>query len=100
MATAAGKIFRKNGAVAYLETVADDLTVYPGLADYKKVFKLKKNETLLYAVVEFKSKAHRNKSMKALFADPELQAANPNPRKPLFNMKRMLYGGFKPIVDL
>ena len=100
LATAAGKIFRKHGVQIYLETVADDLTQYGGMADFKRVFKLKKGETLVYATCEFKSKAHRNKVMKKLFSDPELQATNPNPKKPLFDMKRMLYGGFKPIVDL
>ena len=100
MAAKAGKIFLKHGAISYLETVADDLTTFSGLDDYSRVFKLKKSETLIYAMVEFKSKAQRNKSMRALFSDPALQETNPNPKKPLFDMKRMLYGGFKPIVDL
>jgi len=36
--------------------------------------------------------------MKAIMADPELQAMTPE--KPPFDYKRMVYGSFKILVDL
>ena len=97
MATAAGKLFMKHGALRYREYVASDLEVEE-IVPFPKRIKLKPGETLVYAAVEFKSESHRNKAMKAIMNDPELQAMMPG--KPPFDYKRMVYGGFKILVDL
>ncbi len=97
LATAAGKLFMKHGALRYREYVASDLEVQD-VVPFPKRIKLKEGETLVYASVEFKSEAHRNKVMKTLFADPELSAMSSG--KPPFDYKRMVYGGFKILVDL
>lgn len=97
LATAAGKVFIKNGALRYREYVGSDLDVQ-SVVPFPKKIKLKEGETLIYAAVEFKSEAHRNKTMKAIMADPELQATMPT--EELFDYKRMVYGGFKILVDL
>jgi uncharacterized protein YbaA (DUF1428 family) len=97
IATAAGKIFMKHGALRYREYVASDLNVEFGAVPFPKRIKLKEGETLVYAAVEFKSEAHRNKVMKAIFADPELEASMSG--EPPFDYKRMVYGGFKILVD-
>ncbi len=97
LATAAGKIFIKHGALRYREYVASDLDV-EGVVPFPKKIKLKEGETLVYAAVEFKSEAHRNKTMKAIMADPELAESMSGPAP--FDYKRMLYGGFKILVDL
>ena len=99
MATAAGKLFIKHGALKYREYVASDLNAEDVLP-FPKVIKLKPAETIVYAAVEFKSESHRNKVMKALFADPEMAALMPKDEKPPFNYKRMVYGGYKILVDL
>lgn len=98
MASAVGKIFLKHGATRYREYVASDLKVEE-IVPFPNVVKLNKGETLIYAAVEFKSEAARNKAMKAIMADPALIAiCNPNDKQ-LFDYKRMVYGGFKVIVD-
>jgi uncharacterized protein YbaA (DUF1428 family) len=97
IATAAGKVFIKNGAISYREYVASDLETQ-GVMPFPKKIKLKEGETLVYAAVEFKSEAHRNKTMKAIMADPALQATMPTEK--IFDYKRMVYGGFKILVDL
>lgn len=63
MATAAGKLFIKNGALKYREYVASDLNT-EDVIPFPKVVKLKPGETLVYAAVEFSSESHRNKVMK------------------------------------
>lgn len=98
MATAAGKVFLKHGALRYREYIASDLDVEE-VVPFPKRIKLKEGETLIYAAVEFKSEAHRNKALKAIMADPAL-AEMCDPKNPLFDYKRMVYGGFKVLVDL
>ncbi len=98
MATAAGKVFLKHGALRYREYIASDLEVEE-VVPFPKRVKLKEGETLIYAAVEFKSEAHRNKVLKNVMADPAL-AAMCDPDNPLFDYKRMVYGGFKVLVDL
>lgn len=97
IASSAGKVFMKNGALRYREYVASDLS-NEFCVPFPKQIKLKPGETLVYAAVEFKSEAHRNKVMKKLYNDPELEATMPG--EPPFDCKRMVYGGFKILVDL
>jgi uncharacterized protein YbaA (DUF1428 family) len=98
LATAAGKIFMKHGALRYREYVASDLNAEK-VVPFPKAVKLKPGETLIYASVEFKSEAHRNKVMKAIMADPAMGTIMEG-EKPPFEYKRMVYGGFKILVDL
>lgn len=98
LANAAGRIFIKHGALKYREYVASDLNVQD-VVPFPKRIKLMPGETLVYAAVEFRSESHRNKVMKAIFADPELGAMMEG-KKPPFDYKRMVYGGFKVLVDL
>lgn len=95
IATRAGKIFVKNGAIRYREYVASDLEA-EGVARFDKLLKLKPGETVIFATVEFKSEAHRKATMKKIMSDPELTG----PDKVLFDYKRMVYAGFKILVDL
>ena len=99
LASAAGKLFIKNGALKYREYIASDLNT-EGVVPFTKPIKLKPGETLVYASVEFKSEAHRNSVMKKVMADPEMDALMPKDKKPPFDYKRMVYGGFKVLVDL
>jgi uncharacterized protein YbaA (DUF1428 family) len=98
LAAKAGKIFLKHGALRYREYVASDLNVEGGILPFTKAIKLKPGETIVYAAVEFRSEAQRNKAMKAIFADKELNDLVGD--KPVFDYKRMVYGGFKILVDL
>lgn len=99
MATAVGKLFLQHGALRYREYVASDLDVEE-VVPFPKRVKLKEGETLIYAAVEFNSEAHRNKVMKAVMADPKLMAMCSPDDKQLFDYKRMVYGGFKVLVNL
>ena len=96
IAKKAGKVFIKHGALRYREYVLSDPKA-DGVIPFPKSLKLKPGETLVYAAVEFKSEAHRNATMKKIFADPEL---DPGDKPVPFDFRRMVYGGFKVIVDL
>ena len=95
LARAAGKVFRRHGATEYREFVGDDLKT-PGVGSFAKLMKLKRNEAVIGAVVSFPSKAVRDRGMKAMMADPAMQPPDP----PIFDVKNMVYGGFKTLVDI
>lgn len=101
MAKEAGKVWIDHGALAYWECVGDDMKVPPEMcADYKTVLGHKTTETVVFAFVVYKNKAHRDKVNKAVMKQmTEDHAGKPMPKMP-FDMKRMAYGGFKPVVAL
>ena len=97
MARKAGKVWREHGALEYKECVADD--VKPGKrTSFPQSVKLKEGETVVFAWVTYKSRAHRDSVMKKVMADPRM-AAMMNPKAMPFDGKRMFWGGFKVIVD-
>lgn len=98
LAEKAGKLFRKHGALTYREYVASDLKVMEEATAFPKVIELEPGETLVYAAVEFESESHRNESMDRLFKDPEMESVMP--KEPIFDVKRMVYGGFAVLVDV
>src|SRR5688572_29861151 len=60
MARLAGKVWREHGALEYIETVADD--VQPGKhTSFPQSVKLKPGETVIFAWIVYKSRAHRDK---------------------------------------
>jgi uncharacterized protein YbaA (DUF1428 family) len=102
MASAAGKIWRKLGAVQYVEAAADD--VKPGKwTSFPQSVKLKRGEVVVFSFIVFRSRGQRDrvnkKAMKAFETDPKLKKYM-DPRKMPFDGKRMFWGGFKPIVEL
>lgn len=98
LAEKAGKLFRQHGALSYREYVASDLKTPDEITAFPSVIKLEPGETLIYAAVEFESETHRNESMERIFKDSEMGAIMP--KEPLFDMKRMVYGGFAVLVDV
>ncbi|MGH8049047.1 MAG: DUF1428 domain-containing protein [Arenimonas sp.] len=98
MARLAGKVWREHGALDYKECVADDVS--PGKhTSFPQSVKLKKDETVVFSYIVYKSKADRNRVNKKVFSDPRL-AAMMDPKKLPFDGKRMFFGGFKVFVDL
>ncbi|WP_454832697.1 DUF1428 domain-containing protein [Pseudoxanthomonas wuyuanensis] len=97
LARKAGKIWREYGALDYVECVADD--VQPGkLTSFPQSVKLKANEVVVFSWITYRSRAHRDKVNKQVMADPRL--AGMDPKTLPFDGKRMIWGGFKPIVEM
>ena len=98
MAVMGRKAWMKHGALDYKECVGNDLASKWG-TPFTRLLKLKPNETAVFAYIVFKSRAHRDRVNKKVMQDPrlanmmELGAA-------LVDAKRMVYGGFKTLVDL
>ncbi|MBX3650134.1 MAG: DUF1428 domain-containing protein [Burkholderiales bacterium] len=96
LARKAGKIWREHGALDYVECVADD--VKPGKStSFPQSVKLQKNETVVFAYIVYKSRAHRDRVNAKVFKDPRMDAMG-DPGSMPFDAKRMFWGGFKVIV--
>jgi uncharacterized protein YbaA (DUF1428 family) len=96
MARMGGKVWRDHGALEYFECVGDDLDVHCG-PGFAKQLRLKRGETVVFAWIVFKSKAHRDRVNAKVMRDPRLAGMDPS-RMP-FDVGRMVYGGFKVLVD-
>ncbi len=97
MANQGRNAWMKHGAVDYKECSGDDLAAKGG-TPFTKMMKLKPGETVIFAFVVFKSRAHRDRVNAKVIK--ELAAAGGPPQDTPFDMKRMVYGGFKTLVDL
>lgn len=95
MAMLGCKIWMEYGALDYYECVGDDLKVKWGWT-FPKMCKLKSNETVVFAFIVFKSKAHRNQVNAKVMKDPRMKMDGV---KMPFDMKRFAMGGFKVLVE-
>ena len=94
IALKAGKIWREHGALEFRECVGDDLAVQ-GMVPFSRPVKLKRGETVMFSWIVFKSRAHRDRVNAKVMKDPRLDM---DPKTMPFDVKRMLYGGFKVLV--
>ena len=98
MAQKAGKIWMEFGALEFRECVADD--VKPGkVTSFPQSVKLKKDETVMFSWIVYKSRKDRDRINKKVMMDPRLAKMMQGKDNP-FDAKRMIYGGFKTIVDM
>ena len=89
LAQKASKIWKEHGALEYRECVGDDLNVKMGVP-FPRGIKIKAGETVVFSWVVFKSRAHRDRANAKLMKDMKSMP---------FDHKRMLYGGFKVLVE-
>jgi uncharacterized protein YbaA (DUF1428 family) len=98
IAQKAGKIWKAHGALEYRECVGDDLNMNMGLP-FPKGIRTKPGETVLFSWIVYRSKAHRNRVNAKVMKDQRLTEGADFNKMP-FDVKRMMYGGFRTIVDL
>jgi len=97
VAQKAGKIWREHGALEYRECVGEDLKSGWGVT-FPKMMESKASETIVFSYVVFKSRAHRDKVNAKVMKDKRLNEMMNDSEMP-FDCKRMVYGGFKVLVD-
>jgi uncharacterized protein YbaA (DUF1428 family) len=91
MARMGEKLWRKHGALDYKECVGDDLRPKWG-TPFSHMMKLKPGETVVFSYVVFQSRAHRNRVNANVMKEMEKAGM---PKDMPFDVKRMVYGGFK-----
>lgn len=92
------KIWREHGALEFRECVADDVKVGK-LTSFPRGVKLKPGETVIFSWIVYKSRAHRDPVNAKVMKDPRLAGMMDSKTLP-FDGKRMIYGGFKVLLDL
>jgi uncharacterized protein YbaA (DUF1428 family) len=97
LAQQAGKIWRQHGALDYRECAGDDLNVKLG-KPFPRGIRVKSGETVVFSWILYRSRAHRDLVNKKVMKDPRILAMC-NPKKMPFDVDRMLFGGFKTIVE-
>lgn len=98
LAKKAGKIWREYGALEFRETVADDVKVGKWTS-FPRSVKLKPTETVVFSYIVYKSRAHRDRVLGKVMKDERLAKMMKGQEMP-FDGRRMIYGGFKTLVEV
>lgn len=95
MARKAAVVFQDHGATRVVETWGQDLPDGK-VTDFKMAVKAEVGEAIVFSFVEWPSKTARDEGWKKLMEDERMKPdGSPMP----FDGKRMIYGGFTPILD-
>ncbi|MEA2985082.1 MAG: hypothetical protein QOD94_1336 [Alphaproteobacteria bacterium] len=97
MALKASKVWREHGAVKVTECVADDVKKGKWTS-FPQSVKLKRGEVVVFSWIVYKSRKDRDRVMGKVMKDPRL-AEMMDPAAMPFDGKRMIYGGFKTMVE-
>jgi uncharacterized protein YbaA (DUF1428 family) len=95
MAELGRDVWMDHGALGYLEAVADDAP-YGELTSFPRAVMARDDETVIFAYIVYRDRAHRDEVNGKVMADPRMKI---DPEKSFFDMKRMIFGGFNGIVE-
>ncbi|HYG06268.1 MAG TPA: DUF1428 domain-containing protein [Stenotrophomonas sp.] len=89
-------IFMEYGALRVVECWGDDVP-HGQQTDFFRAVQAREDETVVFSWIEWPDKATRDAGMQKMMDDPRMDpASNPMP----FDGKRLIYGGFVPLVEL
>ena len=95
LARTASQVWLEHGALDYREWIADD--VKPGkVTSFPQSVNMAEDETVVFAWISYESRAHRNAVNEKVMKDPRMQN---DPSKWPFDGKRMIFGGFAPLLE-
>ncbi len=97
-------VFKDLGATRIVECWGDDVPAGK-VTDFRKAVQAKDDETVVFSWIEWPDKETRDAAfakMKEWMEHPEKADPRMNPEKnPMpFDGKRMIYGGFSPVVEV
>ena len=96
LARTAGTVWKEYGALAYIETLGDDVP-YGELTSFPRAVQAKDDEVVAFSWILYESREQRDSINAKVMADPRLKQG---PQEMPFDAKRMIYGGFVPFVQL
>jgi uncharacterized protein YbaA (DUF1428 family) len=91
-AAEAAALFKEFGATRMVECWGYDVP-----ADFRRAVQAKDDEVVVFSWIEFSSKEAWDAAQEQIMTDPRLKALGE--RMP-FDRKRMIFGGFVPILDV
>lgn len=95
MAEKGAAVFQDHGATRVLEAWAEGLPAGK-ITDFNMAVQAGEDEAIVFSFVEWPSKAARVAGWEKVMADPRMQ---PDGSELPFDGKRIIYGGFSPILD-
>ena len=98
MAHKAGKVWRQHGALEFRECVAADVK-WGKRTSFPRSVKRKNGETVIFSYIVYKSRADRDRVNAKVMKDKRLAKMMDLKSLP-FDARRMIWGGFKTLVDL
>ena len=94
LAAKAAAVFKEHGATRVVECWGDDVPDGK-VTDFRRAVKAEPGESVVFSWIVWPSKAARDERGKKVMADPRMQPGSEMP----FDGKRLIYGGFEPILD-
>jgi uncharacterized protein YbaA (DUF1428 family) len=88
--------FIECGATRVLECWGDDVPAGKQ-TDFRRAVQAKEDETVVFSFIEWPDKATRDAGMDKMMKDPRM---NPETNPMPFDGKRMIFGGFVPVLEL
>ena len=95
LAAKAAPLFKEFGATRFVECWGDDVPDGQ-TTDFRRAVKAEKDEVVVFSWIEYPSKAVRDAANEKVMADPRMKEMG---EQMPFDGKRMIYGGFMPIVE-
>ena len=92
----AAAVWRERGALGVAECVADDVP-YGELTSFPRTVQASDDETVIFSWIAYESREARDEVNAKVVADPRIKEAM---AEVPFDPKRMIYGGFRTLVDL
>jgi uncharacterized protein YbaA (DUF1428 family) len=94
----AAAVWLEHGALSVVECVADDVS-YGEVTSFPRAVQATDDETVVFSWITYESRESRDEVNKKVMADPRMHPDGSESEMP-FDMKRMFFGGFKPVVEL
>lgn len=94
-AAAAAPLFKEFGASRVVECWGDDVPDGK-ITDFRGAVKAQDDEVVVFSWIEYPSKAIRDVAYEKMMTDPRMKDMGANMP---FDGKRMIFGGFEPILD-
>jgi uncharacterized protein YbaA (DUF1428 family) len=98
MARLGAKVWKEHGALEYVECLADDVSWGKRTSFQRAVKMNRRSETVVFSYIVYKSRRDRDRINKKVMTDPRLKDMMDLKKLP-FDAKRMIYGGFRTIVE-
>lgn len=95
LAAKAAPLFKEFGALRIVECWADDVPE-GSVNDFRMAVKAGENEEVVFSWIEYPSKEVRDAANQKMMSDPRMKEFGDEMP---FDGKRMIYGGFAPILD-
>ena len=96
MAATAGEVWKEYGALSYVECFADDVP-HGELTSFPRAVQCQDDEIVVFSFITYESREKRDEVNARVMEDERLKCDMSNMP---FDGKRMIWGGFRPFMQL